>query len=171
MKLNIELNIDYLDEEYNLDDAIKQDIIDTVAQTFKQSINISVERKIKKRISNLMDDWIMKQLHLFCDKKIRITDKWGDTQEHHDSVTDMFKTKFDEFFNASVDDKGKTLQSCSYGSRTTRIDKMLNDKADEYMKDLMKNLDRDISRAITSAMENKIKTEVKERVIRLMEQE
>jgi len=170
MKLNIEIEIDYIDEEYNLDETIKEEIINKISSMFMQGVKDSVKRKINGRVSVLADEWIMEQLHSFCDRQIKITDQWGDTQEHHESVTEMFKAKFDEFFNASVDASGKTLKSCSYGhKRTTRIDHMLNQKADEYLKKIIDNMDRNISRAIDNATAQKIAEKIKKHALEKLE--
>jgi predicted RNA-binding protein Jag len=170
MKLNIAIEIDYIDEEYNLDDTIKNEIINKVSSMFMKGVKDSVKRKINSRVSILADEWIMDQLHSFCDRQIKITDKWGDPQEHHESVTEMFKAKFDEFFNATVDDSGKTLKSCSYGSkRTTRIDHMLNQKADEYLKKITDGMDRNIAIAIDNATAQKIAEKIKKHALEQLE--
>jgi len=170
MKINIAVEIDYIDEEYNLDDSIKQEIINKVSSMFMKGVKDSVKRKINSRVSVLTDEWIMDQLYSFCDRQIKITDKWGDTQEHHESVTEMFKAKFDEFINASVDDSGKTLKSCAYGNtRTTRIDNMLNTKADEYLKKITDGMDRNISRALDKVTQQKIEDKIKKHALEQLE--
>jgi len=165
MKINVEINLDYISDSGDLDKHIQENIIERVSEVFKQSVNESVSRKIEHRISVLTDKWIMEQLHEFCDKEIRITDKWGDTVENHMSVKDMFKSKFDEFFNASVDDKGNTLKSCSYGTRLKRVDKMLDDLANKHLKEVYSKMDRAISSFITSKMKEETEREIKEQVV------
>ena len=125
----------------------------------------SVKRKVSKRVSSKVDGWIMEQLHSFCDRRIEITDKWGDTKEHHESVIDMFKAKFDSFFNASVDEKGKTLTTCAYGKRKTRIDHMLDKKAEEYLASITKDMDYRIKNAIDKATKAKIEEKIKKHVL------
>ena len=112
MKLNLEIEVEWLREDYTVDESIKKEVIASLANTIRHGLKDNLQRKVSSRVSVKVDEWIMEQLHLFCDRRIKITDKWGDTQEYHESVTDMFKAKFDEFFNASVDKDGKTLKAC-----------------------------------------------------------
>lgn len=165
MKLNVEIEIDWLDEEYNLDDTIKQDIIASLTRTIKSGMKDNIKRKVNSRVSVKVDEWIMEQLHLFCDRRIEITDKWGDTKEHHESVTEMFKSKFDNFFNASVNKDGKSLKSCSYGDRTTRIDHMLEKKAKEHLVLITKDMDYRIKKSIDKATKEKIEEKIKKHVL------
>lgn len=165
MKLNLEIEVDFIDEEYNLVDTVKQEIIASVANTVRHGLKENIRRQVSKRVSVNIDRWIMEQLHLFCDRQIKITDKWGDTTEHHESVSEMFKAKFDEFFNASIDKNGNTLKSCSYGgNRVTRIDQMLNQKAEEYLSKITKDMDSRISRAISDEQKKKIEEKIKKHV-------
>ncbi len=165
VKVKVEINLDWLDENYNIDEQMKERVILSITDTFKIAVNESINRKINKKVSVKVDKWIMDQLHNFCDRKIEITDKWGDTQEYHESVTEMFKSKFDDFFNATVNEKGETQTSCGYGSkRLTRIDLMLNQKAEEYLKKVTDNMDREIKRAITDAEKLAIKEKITKHV-------
>lgn len=166
MKFKIDIDIDWLDDECNLDDAIRERVIDSLTQSFKAGISKNVGRKVNARVSSLVDSWIMEQLHLFCDRRIAITDKWGDTTEHHESVSEMFKAKFDGFFNASVGKDGKELAGCGYGNnRRTRIDHMLEQKAAEYMKTVTDDMDRRIKNAVDAATKLQIEEKIKKHVI------
>lgn len=175
MKVNLEVEIDFIDEEYRLDDQIKHAVIDKIAGLANRDLTHSIKKHALRKIDERVDDWINEQLEKFCDRRIEITDKWGDTQEHHESVTEMFKAKFDEFFNASVDEKGKTEKSCSYGTRTTRVEHMLDKKAKEYLKKITDGMERNISNAIDKhqrqQMEEKITKLVIEKVAKVMEKE
>jgi hypothetical protein len=166
MELNLKINVDWIDEDYNLDDTIREQIIDNLTSTIRSGIKDNIKRKVNQRVSVLVDEWIMAQLMSFCDRRISITDKWGDTTEHHESVTEMFKEKFDNFFNATVDKNGKTLTSCGYGSsRLTRIDHMLNVKADEYLANITKSMDSKIKAALNKSEQERIQKTIEKHVI------
>lgn len=165
MKLNLELDIDWIDEDQSIDDEVKQAIINGVTKSINRDVRHTVKKAALRRMYENVDTWINEKLEEFCDRRIQITDKWGDPQEHHESVTEMFKVKFDSFFNASVDKDGKELKSCSYGQRTTRIDHMLNKKADEYLAKIFKEMDRSISSVVNRKLKEKTEEEIRERVI------
>lgn len=166
MKFKIELEIDWIDEESNLDETVKQEIIAKISNSIKSGMKEEIKKTCLERISGQVDIWIVDQLNSFCDRRIAVTDKWGDAVEHHESVTEMFKSKFDEMFNASVDKNGKELAACTYGAtRTTRIDYMLNQKAEEYLKQIISKMDRDITNSINKQQAANMAAEIQKRVI------
>ena len=166
MKVKLELEVDWIDEDYNLDDTVKQEVIASLVNGIRAALNEEIDKEVGKMVSIKLDEWIMEQLHLFCDRNINVTDKWGDTTEHHESVTDMFKAKFDSFFNATVDETGKTIQSCGYGNkRVTRIDHMLNKKAAEYLKKITDDMDYRIKKSIDKETKAAIEAKIKKHVL------
>lgn len=169
MKVNVEIELDWLDEDYNLSEQVENEVVDRLVAEIRKGISKSLGRRVSQKVSILTDKWIMDQLHSFCDRKINITDKWGDTTEHHESVTEMFKAKFDEFFNASVNEQGKTLKSCSVGSRTTRIDHILDQKANKYIAELTRDIDNKVSRIINAKLAEKTKQIVADKVLKHMQ--
>lgn len=171
MKVKLELDIEWIDEENNVDDEIKDQVVKSLVLSIKNEIHEDIKKQAHKLISDNVDAWILVQLNNFCDRQIGITDKWGDTTEHHESVTEMFKAKFDSFFNASVDDKGKEEKSCGYGSsRNTRIDYMLDEKAESYMQKLIGNMDRKISNSINRAQQEEMQKEITKQALAVIEE-
>lgn len=165
MNFKIDIEIDWIDEESNLDETVKQEVIAKISNAIRSGMKEDIKKTCLERISGQVDGWIIDQLNSFCDRRIAVTDKWGDAVEHHESVTEMFKTKFDEMFNASVDKDGKELKACAYGNRTTRIDYMLNQKAEEYLKKIITNMDRDITNAINKTQAAQMAADIQKRVI------
>lgn len=164
MIFNIQVELDWI-EDGSVDEEVRKYIINGIVRELKKEIVGDLKQTAMKTASEKVDEWIMAELHRFADRKITITDKWGDATEHHESLTDMFKAKFDEFFNASVDKDGKTLQSCGYGSkRMTRIDYLLEKKATEYMEKITKDMDYKIRNALDEAKKEAIANRIKDHV-------
>ena len=50
MKLNLEIELDWIDEEMNLDETVKQNVIDAVVNKVQKGIEEKVEKKINEAI-------------------------------------------------------------------------------------------------------------------------
>lgn len=161
MKFNIQVEIDWLEED-DIDDTLKAEAVSQIISHVKGKVSKQVESIVYNQAKNLVNGWIMAELHKFADRPLRITDKWGDTVEHHESLTDMFKEKFDKFFDASVDKNGKEIDGCGYGGKLTRVDYMLNEMAEKYLNDITNNMKRIIERTLNDKMKEKIRQQIVE---------
>lgn len=159
MKFNIEVEIDWL-EEGNIDEELRSEVVSQLLSSVRGTVSKQVESMVYNQARNCIHGWIMEELHKFADRPLRITGKWGDTVENHDSLTDMFKQQFDAFFSAAVDKDGKLLNGCGYGPKLSRIDYLLDKKASDYLKQITDKIDRDIKRTIDKATEASIKEKI-----------
>ena len=166
MIINAQIEIDWI-EEGSIDAEVQRQIISGIIAELKKEVVGNLKETAMKQASEKVDEWIMVELCKFADRKITITDKWGDATEHHESLTEMFKAKFDEFFNASVDKDGKELKSCSYGKRTTRVQHLLDTMAANYMEKITKDMDYRIKRAMDEATKNSIQARITEHVTKI----
>lgn len=174
MKINLEVEVGWISEDHTIDAVIENRIIDAITTQVKQDLDKSLKEAIKSKISDKVDEWIMEQLETFSDKQITVTDKWGDTIEHHESVKEMFKSKFDRFFDAEVDKKGKELKHCTYSNKKfTRIELLLDKLAETYLQRTTDNMEKEIKRyvdrEVKEIMQKQIQDRVVEKVTKLME--
>jgi len=163
MKIDIQIELDWI-EDGNVDEEVKHQIIGGIVSELKKEIVGDLKSTAMRQASEKVNEWIMEELKKFTDRRITITDKWGDATEHHESLSEMFKTKFDNFFNASVDKDGKDIVGCTYGNRTTRVQFILNKMADEYMKGLTEKMRYDIERSVDQARKKAIADQITEHV-------
>jgi len=159
MNFNVQVEIDWI-ENGNVDEELRAEVVHQVLSSVRKTTKKQVESIVYNRARNLVDGWILEQLHAFSDRPLRITDKWGDTVEHHESLTDMFKQQFDQFFDASVDKNGKTIDSCGYGGKLSRIDYLLNKLASDYLKNITDKMDRMVAREVNDAAQARIKEKI-----------
>lgn len=151
MKLNLEIDIDYIDEEGNLDSTIKTEIINRISS--------KVEQKIEDRLNSLVLDAAKKKadavinqiIKNFMDRKFTMKDKWGDEIKTDVTVKKLLKEKFDEFWNTQVDDRGR---SEGYGRNRRRIEWVIDQQIEQHSHRFAERLTKDT--------ENKIKTMMKE---------
>lgn len=167
MKLNLEIEIDWIDEEDNLDDAIKRQIINQIVNKVQTQISTQVEeeaeKKINEQVIEKIDSLVQGVFDGFMDKEVMISDKYGDNIKSYENVTAIIKEKFDNFMTQKVDDRGNTDNS-SYGSKTTRlsyiIDKQLKDFAEKFTTDAVKQVSAEIKEHVKEGLTTKLGAEL-----------
>ena len=122
LEIKVDLADIYNDGESDVGEIIEDRVIAEIAKAIRKDIEKETLVKISARIAEVVDGWILEEITKFTDRKITITDKWGDPKEYHESVNDLLKAKFDSFLTEKVDKDGKTISACGYGSGTNRID-------------------------------------------------
>jgi len=167
MKLNLEVELNWLDEEMNLDETVKQNVIDSVVNKIQAKIEKQVENDINKIIDksivNKIDSMTEKLFNDFMKKEICLTDKYGDVVKCYKSTTELIKERFDNFMTQTVDEKGKSYDG-TYGSKHQRltfiIDKQLHDFADKFTTDAVKTVSDEIKTHVKEGLTNKLGAEL-----------
>lgn len=167
MKLNLEVELDWIDEEMNIDDTVKQNVINSVVSKIQSKIEKQVESKINSIIDKTIVDKINKMTEAlfneFVKKEITMTDQYGDVIKSFKSIKEVIKDRFDNFMLQTVDDKGQTYDG-SYGKKHTRltfiIDKQLKDFADKFTTDAVKTVSDEIKVQVKDGLTNKLGAEL-----------
>lgn len=124
MKLNLEVELDFINDEMSVNETIKQNIIDAVVGKIQGNVEKKVEGKINdiidKTIINKINKMTEKLFNDFMNKKISLTDGYGSVIKCYETVTDVIKERFDNFMTETVDEKGNTY-SGSYGQKHKRL--------------------------------------------------
>ena len=156
MKFNIEVELDYIDEEGCLDEAIKESILASVTKIVMDKVEKSVEtqlddivvktaeKKAKQIVARISSD--------FMNRKFTKVDRYGDKLEDL-TVKELLKRKFDSFWNEIVTKNGNT--STYHSDKTKR---RIEWKIDE----LIEKHAIGFAQTLTNDTENKIKTMMKE---------
>jgi hypothetical protein len=167
MKLNLEIELDWIDEEMNLDDTVKQNVINAVVNKVQKGIEEKVEKKINATIDNIVVAKINEKteelFNGFMNRQICISDKYGDKIKVYPSMSDLIKERFDNFMLENVDEKGNSSES-SYGTKFRRIyfiiDKQLKDFADKFTTEAVKTVSNEIKEHVKDGLTNKLGAEL-----------
>ena len=155
MKFNIEVELDYIDEEGCLDDAIKDSILKSVTQVVMKKVSEQVDAKLDEIIIKAATDkanQIVNEItEDFTTKAFTKIDKYGDEIETDVTVKKILKKKFDDFWTARVDKGGS---DSGYNNKVMsrvewKIDELIRDHSAQFAKTL------------TTDTENKIKATMK----------
>jgi hypothetical protein len=167
MKLNLEIELDWIDEEMNLDDTVKQQIIDGVVNKIQKSIEEKVEKNINSTIDNTIIDKINQKtedlFNDFMNREIVINDNYGDVLKSYNNVYEMMKERFDNFMLQTVDEKGKAYDG-SYGKKYQRftyiVDQQLKKFADKFTTDAVEQVSNEIKEHVKEGLTNKLGSEL-----------
>lgn len=167
MKLNLEIQLDWIDDEMNLDETVRQNIIDAVVN----KIQAKTEDKVKSAIDKIIDETTVKKINEmteamfndFVNRRVTITDSYGSKIKVYESVNDIIKERFDNFMTQKVDNEGKTSSS-SYNSTASRvefiIDKQLKDFANKFTTDAVKSVSEEIKQHVKDGLTTKLGAEL-----------
>lgn len=177
MKIKIEVDIDWIEEDGNIDEEVKYQIIAGV----KEAISKQCLNKVEKKASEQIDDAISQSIAAarakieqeavefargWLDKKVVVTDRWGDVKKAA-SISDLVKETFDNLLEKKVDDRGRFTDSYGGGVRLinwltgTRVQEIVQEK----LKDLGKNIDKQIAEAVTDTVKKNVADKFAEMVI------
>ncbi len=167
MKINVEVNLDWIDEEQTVDDAIKDQVIDRIVKTISSKIEKQVEDKITKKIDEASIGMINKRTSELFDEfvggEVCITDGYGDKLETYKTLKDLMKKRFDTFLTQTVNDKGESYTG-GYGNKTQRIkfiiQKQLEDFAEKFTNDAVKQVSTEIKAHVKDGLTTKLGAEL-----------
>ena len=153
--MKITCEIDWIDEDESLDEALQQRVIDQVvkaiAAKFSNDMFKEVEEKASHELAEKVDALQTKLLERFTNKEIRVTDRWGDVKAEYENVDELLKSKFDKFLTERVDRNGYTSTSCYTDKPYTRLDFVL----DKRVKDASEKLTKQIADEVDQKLKKK----------------
>lgn len=166
-KFNITVELDWMDEEYNLDEEIRETIINHVVTKVQDKLIQQVDTECNNRINNQManiekavSDKLNNIMESFFDEPRDITDKWGDIVQKGVTVRETLKKACDEFMDQPLDEYGKPAKSAYNTKYNTRVDYIVAKSIDHNMEWAIKKAVEDV----TNNLKNKITSEVKKQM-------
>jgi len=168
MKLNLEIELDWIDEEMNLDDTVKQNVINAVVN----KIQSGIEERTEKTINNTIDKLVVSKINKmtsqvfndFMKRELTITDSYGDQIKSYKNIREFIKDKFDNFMIQPVNEKGEATEYDRYGTKFRRlefiIDKQLKTFADKFTTDAVKKVSEEIKLHVKDGLTTKLGSEL-----------
>ncbi len=166
----IEVELDWVDEEGNIDSEIQKRVIKDLAKAISEKVNGEKTASIAAQVSAKVDELVNNEFESLLTQPVVQTDRYGDPKKSFESIREMIKNRFDNYLTEEVDSKdGKKWQSNGYGQgmRQTRFEyilgKAFGSELEKKMADLKKKVEKDTETAI-SAMFEKMTEVLEERV-------
>lgn len=166
-KFNITVELDWMDEEYNIDEEIRETIVNSVVNKVQDRLVGQVETECNnkineqlKNIENAVADKLNSIMDSFFDEPRDVTDRYGDVIKRGVTVRDTLKKACDEFMNQPLDEYGKPTTSSYQTKYNTRVDYIVAKSIDFSMDNAIKNA---VS-SVTDNLKKKITDEVKKQM-------
>lgn len=166
MIVDCKVELDWI-EDGSIDDVVRQAIIDTAIEKIGASISEKVDSMaveiLNTRVNSMIDDiW-----ENFMEKRVNITDKYGDPVESHESIKDMLKSRLDGFVNQRVDREGKPLPSgkCGYND-APRLEWLMGEVLRKHTEPFMKSVQQDFELRMKAALNDGLKKSLSESMLK-----
>jgi len=133
MKFNVEVEIDWIDEEGNLDAVVNDQLIDGLAR----QIELKFAKNISDEISNTAKKYIQAKTELVInsvlEKPITINESWNNKKEY-ESIFSMIEEKMTELYKDKIGSKG----SCKEDPLLTNLKKYIDTSVTKMIRDMEK---------------------------------
>lgn len=165
MKFNVEIEIDFIEEDGTIDDIVKEEIVssivrqsqkklEAVSKVAEEKINDLLQKGIDSRIEKVCNDIV----DSFCSKEFTTTDNWGDVLEVT-TIDEYLKKRFSEYWGEHVDDSGGTGRN-RYGKSMERfkwhVDKQIEKSAKEFAHTLSNDTENKIKASMKKTLQDRI---------------
>lgn len=162
-KFNVNVEIDYIDEDGNLDDAIRDQIVDSVVSRVSDTVTKNVQEKaqgmFEERLHTLetsVSNKLNGMMEEFFDTPKDITDRWGEIERTGVTVKQLLKEACDNFMGQPLDRDGNPTSG--YGVKyKSRVDYIV---ANSVTHDMEWAIERAV-KEVTDNIKDKISSEIK----------
>ena len=177
MKLNITVDIDWIEEDGSIDEEVKHQIISGVKNSISKQCLDKVDREASKSIDKAIQEAIEAAKNTIKDKavafaddwlenEVTITDKWGDAKDTL-TITDLIKKTFDDLLEKKVDSNGRITSG--YDGKQTLISYLTGSRVEEVVNEKLsgfsKNIDDQITKAVNSGIRENVSNKFAEMVV------
>jgi hypothetical protein len=167
MKFKIEVDIDYIDNEGNLDEIMKDSITSAVYDKIKTK---DIEEKLQKKIDNelsdktcaFLEEKVSKTYDDFIKKEIVLTDRYGNVTQNC-TIHSLIEKRFDEFLHESVDEHGN---KSSYNGTMPRIDFLINFQIRKHSESFVKNTIDTLEKNLKSYFGEAMKAQISDVILK-----
>ena len=175
-KFNITVDLDWIDEEFNLDEEIKNIIINGVVEKVQQRLTEQVENECNNRINSQLasieksvSDKLNGIMDAFFDEPRDITDKYGDVIKKGVTVRETLKTACDEFITQPLDQNGIPTKSGWDVKYKTRVDYIVAKSIDWKMESAIKSAVDEITKNLKQRITEEVKKQLGDKIGEVLE--
>ena len=158
MKFSVEVDIDWIDEESNIDETVSKEIIGKLVNKIHEQVKKDIDRSVPDKMNKKLDQLIMKTYEELLIKEITPRDSYGDAIGEDTTVINMLKDKLNKFMTEKVDSDGKPT---NYNGEL-RYKQILNKEAQKQINSFI----NDVSTKVINGIKDDINAEAQERIAR-----
>jgi hypothetical protein len=140
MKINVELDITWLNEDNTLDEQIKGNVIREVAKQVAENVNNESIKSMAKLAQESIDTNVSSLMEEFLSQPFQERDRWGDPVGKEINIKELLKSKLDTMMTDNVDDNGKLTNYNGKPRYQSLINKELERTLNKFQDDLSKQV-------------------------------
>lgn len=175
-KFNVTVEIDYIDEDGNLDDAICEQIVDAVVAKVSTSVSKEIEDKAKEKLDtslvsmgNEISEKLNAMMEEFFNTPKDITDRWGDIKRRNVSIKDLLKEACDNYMSQPLDKNGHPTSRSYDVIYASRVDYIVAKSIDVQMECAIKRAVSDVTDNLKKKVSDEIKKQMGEKLAGIVE--
>lgn len=166
---NITVNLDWLNEEENLDERLRDEILSGIVAKVGANITNSLEGKAKElldakmaSLENEIGEKLNAMMLEFFDTPKDITDQWGDIVRRGVTVREQLKESCSQYLDQKVDSSGRPASG--YGSCKTRLEYILDKAVNSDMEYAIKRATTEVTDKIKKKITEEVKMQIGEKL-------
>jgi len=166
---NVTVNLDWLDEEENLDGRLRDEILSGIVAKVGTNITNSLESEARKlldakmaSLENEIGEKLNAMMQEFFDTPKDITDRWGDVVKRGVTVREQLKESCAQYLDQKVDSSGKPASG--YGSCKTRLEYILDKAVNHDMEYAIKRATTEVTDNIKKKITEEVKRQIGEKL-------
>ena len=169
-KLNLELEIDWIDEEMNLDETVKRELVAAIEKTVVAKIQAKVlkdsEKRINEQVDILVTDTIKDKIEQFLNKPRNVTDKYGEVIKENVTVEGLLKERMENAMTQrTLDENGK---ACSYSAKYSIFEFFAGKNMNRIVSERVQALASDTKKEIEQMVTTQIKANIADKLTNMI---
>lgn len=156
MKFNVEVEIDWLGEDGDLDEAVRKQVIDGVVARLSEGFVKGIVKDASQQVNDRIDQLVTNLFEGFMSKGVTVTNRWGEVEKEGVSIVSLIKERLDGALVEKVDSQGRPSH---YGDKTRlqyMIDERVQKAVDKVTKNVVEQVDAKIAATLNDAIKSKL---------------
>jgi len=151
MKFNIDIDIDWINEDCELDDIVKNKIISTISTKILSKMEAKISTEAFSRAHEAADEKINTFFDSFLEQGFVSRDRWGDPTGKEIKIKDMLKAKLEKAMNEATDSNRRWEKLLNKNAKS-QIDNFMNSLSEHVLQGIKKDIDEDARKRVTEAI-------------------
>jgi len=148
MKMNIEIELDFIEEDYSLEDGFRDEIKHSIVNRVEKEVVAQVKPMIDNSINESIKNTINGLLNNYLSNPVVVSN--GYKQESYDSVLAMIEQKFTSLY----DEKFRNKQGCTKDPILEKINQEISLKVMRLIEDMSSKIKREGDRIANEAVKS-----------------
>jgi regulatory protein YycI of two-component signal transduction system YycFG len=151
MKLNVEIEIDWIDEEGNLDEEIERKIISGLTSKIEQKFLKDAAIKVAAAADKLITAKTELLINNILERPVKVSNGWNDNREY-DSIFEMVESRMSNMYGEKLNNSGK----CTKDPLLAHIESYIEKTNKSHLDDITRRIEKHADLAAKTALkENK----------------